>query len=97
VINLDEIDYPNQLKSFVGPKSWLLFILFNADAEMLYWMQVSVIFWAKMSGYMKLKEIISAYEVVNDCAERTIKIIADFKDAIANVEEQEYLLQVLED
>ncbi len=50
-----------------------------------------------MSGYMKLKEIISAYEVVNDCAERTIKIIADFKDAIANVEEQEYLLQVLED
>lgn len=30
-----EIDYPNQLKFFVGPKSWLLFILLNVDAEML--------------------------------------------------------------
>lgn len=64
---------------------------------MLDWLQVPVIFWEKMSGYMKLKEIVSAFEVVNDCAERAIKMITDFKDATANVEEQEYLLQVVED
>ena len=45
----------------------------------------------------ELKEIFSAFEVVNDCAERTIKMITHFKDATANVEEQGYLLQVLED
>ena len=71
--------------------------LLNVDADIFYWMQVPVIFWAKMSRYMKLKEIISAFEVVNDCAERTIKMITHFKDATANVEEQGYLLQVLED
>ncbi|KAK4013808.1 hypothetical protein OUZ56_026361 [Daphnia magna] len=50
-----------------------------------------------MSGYRKLKEIVSAFEVVNDCAERAIKMITDFKDATTNVEEQEFLLQILED
>ena len=39
----------------------------------------------------------SAFEVVNDCAERAIKIITDFKDATINVEEQEFLLQVVEE
>ena len=58
------------------------------------------VFFLNMS--MKLKEIFSAFEVVNDCAERTIKMITHFKDATANVEEQyksesEYLLQVVED
>ena len=49
VINPDEIDYPiNQFKSFVGPKSWLLFILLIVDAEMLDWMEVPVIDWANM-------------------------------------------------
>ncbi|KZS07754.1 Uncharacterized protein APZ42_028464 [Daphnia magna] len=50
-----------------------------------------------MSGYRKLKEIVSAFEVVNDCAERAIKMITDFKDATTNVEEQEFLLQVVEE
>jgi len=64
---------------------------------MLDWMQVPVVYWGKMSGYRKLKEIVSAFEVVNDCAERAIKMITDFKDATTNVEEQEFLLQVVEE
>jgi hypothetical protein len=97
LINPDEIDYPNQLNLFVGAKSWLLFNLLNIDGEMLDWMQVPVVYWEKMSGYRKLKEIVSAFEVVNDCAERAIKMITDFKDATTNVEEQEFLLQVVEE
>ena len=34
VINPDEMYYPNHLKFFVSPKSWLLFILLNVDTEM---------------------------------------------------------------
>ncbi|EFX68051.1 hypothetical protein DAPPUDRAFT_114913 [Daphnia pulex] len=68
LINPDEIDYPNQLNLFVGAKSWLLFNLLDIDGEMLDWMQVPVVYWGKMSGYRKLKEIVSAFEVVNNCA-----------------------------
>lgn len=35
-------------------------------------------------------------EVVNDCAERAVKLITDFKDVVGNVEEQNYLFQVVE-
>jgi hypothetical protein len=97
LINPDEIDYPNQLNLFVGAKSGLLFNSLNIDGDMLVWMQVPVVNCEKMSGYHKLKEIVSAFEVVNDCAERAIKMITDFKDATINVEEQEFLLQVVEE
>ena len=39
----------------------------------------------------------SSWLTDNDCAEKAIKMITDFKDATANVEETEYLLQVVED
>ncbi len=38
-----------------------------------------------------------SFEVENDCAERTVKLISDFKDVVVNVTEQEYLFQVIED
>lgn len=38
-----------------------------------------------------------SFEVVNDCAERAVKLISDFKDVVVNFKEQEYLFQVIED
>lgn len=32
----------------------------------------------------------------HDCAERAVKLITDFKDVVGNVEEQNYLFQVVE-
>ena len=39
--------------------------------------------------YQRVKIIVRSLEVVNDCAERAIKLITDFKEATASVEEQE--------
>ena len=36
-------------------------------------------------------------EVVNDCAGRAVKRIADFKDVCQGGNQQQYLLQVVED
>lgn len=60
-------------------------------------MHAPVQYWDKMLGYKKIKIIVRSFEVVNDCAERAIKMITDFKDATQSVEDQEYLLQVVED
>jgi hypothetical protein len=45
----------------------------------------------------KIGGIVRSFEVVNDCAERAVKLISDFKDVVVNFKEQEYLFQVIED
>ena len=39
---------------------------------------------------------IKSMEVVNDSAERGVKLIGDFKDVTRDIEQQHYLLQVVE-
>ena len=60
-------------------------------------MMVPLCYWEKMFGYLKIEKIIRCLEVVNDCAERAVKLITDFKDVCANVEEQQALLQLIEE
>ncbi len=91
------IEYPRQLLDFVGPRSWLVFELLGLKNESLDWMMVPLCYWEKMFGYSKIEEIIRGIEVVNDCAERAVKLITDFKDVCVNVEEQQSLFQLIED
>ena len=96
-INPMAIDYPNQLISFIGPRSWLFFNLLKLREEGLDWMQAPITCWNKMNGYNKIEEIVRSMEIVNDCAERGIKLITDFKDVTKNEQQTQYLLQVIED
>ena len=52
--------------------------------------------WENMCGYKKIESIVRSFEVVNDCAEREVKLITDFKDTVTNPKDQEYLFQVIE-
>ena len=92
----DSVEYPDQLIRFIGPNSWLLFDLLKMNEEQLDWMQAPVSCWEKISGYKKAEAVVRSMEVVNDCAERAVKLITDFKDVVGNVEEQNYLFQVVE-
>jgi hypothetical protein len=60
-------------------------------------MQAPITCWNKMRGYNKIEEIVRSMEIVNDCAERGIKLITDFKDVTKNEQQTQYLLQVIED
>lgn len=71
--------------------------MLNVKDERLNWILATVPLWEKMFGYRKIKIIFRSLEVVNDCAERAIKLITDFKEAAASVEEQEFLMQVVEE
>jgi hypothetical protein len=85
----------SSLIDLVGPKSWLLFHLLgmNHDQE---WLQLPVEYWTLMKDYKNLRDFVSVLEVVNDSAERGIKIVSDFKDMCRNLDTQEYLFQVVE-
>lgn len=91
------IDYPDQLVSFVGPRFWLLFHLLKMDGAALDWMKAPVKYWQRMVGYQKIEEIVRSLEVVNDCAERGIKLISDFKDVCRDIDEQQDLCLVIQD
>ena len=83
--------------NFVGSRSWLLFVSLKLTDEHFDWMHTEVENWEIMSGYKKIEASVHSFEVVNDCAERAVKLISDFKDGVVNVKDQEYLFHVIED
>lgn len=96
VISFDSINFPDQLVSFIGPRSWLLFTLLQKTDEKLDWMKVPAQFWKNLIGYTEIGKVVHSMEVVNHSAERGIKLLSDFKDVCTDVTEQQALLQLVE-
>lgn len=82
--------------SCIGPRSWLLFFLLKKDEELIDRMKALVECWQHMVGYHKIENFIMSLEVVNDCAERGVKMMTDFKKFSNNEEQQQYIMQVVE-
>lgn len=84
------------LSSFISPRSWLLFSLMGLSNCQTDWLQLPVEYWDLMENYRTIKNFINQLEVVNDCAERGIKIISDYKDVCRNDEHLDYVIQTVE-
>ena len=79
-----------------GQRSWLLFSLLDKKEEQLDWMFAPVNCWDKMSGYKKIAAVVNSLEVVNDCAERVVKLTSDFINVTKDPVQLESVLQVTE-
>jgi hypothetical protein len=90
------IYYPYELVDFIGFRSWLSLDVLNLSQENFEWMQVPVKYWKNMVGYRKLELIVRGFEVVNESAELSEKLMSDFVDVCINENEQQALFQVLE-
>ena len=66
------------LASFVGQQSWLLPSLLKLTPENMEWLFLDVHQWHLMSGYRRFSEFVMKLLVVNDPAERGVKLIQDF-------------------
>ena len=49
----------------------------------------------QFAGYRKVRDFVKNMEVTNDCAERGVKIINDFKDIAQDEEQRQFALQVI--
>lgn len=79
---------------FIDEKSWLLFDLINiSDFE---WLSKPYSEWESHNGYTKLCCFVKNCKVVNDIAERGIKLISDFAHKTHNEDQRQCLLQVVE-
>lgn len=59
-------------------------------------MQFPVEHWVKMKDYNYVKSVVKYCQVVNDCAERGVKLIQYFKNKVKDPAQLQLLLQIVE-
>ena len=78
------------LHSLIGPKSWLLFHVMRLHSSQTDWLQLPPKYWERMTDYREIRDFVRQLEVVNDCAERGVRFISDFKDIYQTEEQQAF-------
>ena len=64
------------------------FSILVLDGSELDRMQAQVDFWEKMVRFQTVKSFIHSLGVVNDCVERVVKLITDFKNVMKDAQQQ---------
>ena len=89
-----QLDPKTVLPDLIGPLSWTLFEVLNVETEFL---TVSPDKWMDYPGYVECYTIARNMKVVNDTAERGVKLISEFLTTTTKEESQlQYLLQAVE-
>ena len=82
------------LSDFATERSTNLFTALRIDSSCLDGDQSM---WPDCPAYVKAKKIVSAVRVVNDCAERAVKLATDFNSSLTQDEVQRQLIfQIVE-
>ena len=87
--NVDNID----LSTFVGEDSWSIFMLMKLDCGFL---DIPAESWSSDDRYLQIRKIVCSFSVVNDAAERGVKLANDFNDGAQSEENLQKILQVVE-
>lgn len=91
-----QITLESNLVDFISGRSWLIFNYFNSEENK--WLEQPASKWNEYANFRKMKESIENISVVNDPAERSVKLIEDFACKVTKDEKQrQYLLQCVED
>lgn len=98
-IILKKVDIPSfitkSLADFVTPNTYAFFERFQLGAAFLY---KEPQLWEDDLEFQNAYDIISSLRVVNDTAERGVKLMEEFNKVLTNKEdEKQYLLQVVTD
>lgn len=81
------------LNEFVGPESKKNFQRFNLDCSFL---DISASKWLTNEAYINGKTLLKQIAVVNDTAERGVKLIEEYNQKLSTDEEQkQYIVQVV--
>jgi len=90
------VDEQTQLLDFVGSETWFLLEVLNLEES---WLYLTPELWSNSDSYQTGKKFVINVKVVNDAAERAVKLHADsdYATILTNNEEQrQSLLQIVE-
>ena len=89
-----EINNNTTLADLVGPESYFLFDVLKIGTD---WLSQPVETWTNSQEFKSAEKYVTSLKVVNDIAERGVKMISDFANVITtNSEQREMLLQAVE-
>ena len=83
-----------KLKDCVGERSHLLFHLLQVGS---HWLRLPVRVWSTDLEYVRIRDFLKDLQVVNDCAERCIKDINDYRNQTTDAEYREDILLIVND
>ena len=83
------------LNNFVSPDSWLIFDLLDLKGAQT-WLQHSCNTWSSDADYRSFKNFAENLAVVNDIAERGVKLISDVIDMSEDDRQRHFITQVIE-
>ena len=63
------------LPSLVGPKSWTIPNMLDLSSDDMVWLDLEPHQWDLISGFRRFKSFTSSLSVVNDSAERGVKLV----------------------
>jgi len=95
-VEFNSTDDMPTLRSFISQESWLMFDLLGIDDDQ-EWLQTPVAMWDKFASYRKFCESANSLRVVNDLAERGIKLVSDFIHMCNDEKQRQALLQCVEE
>ena len=87
------IEHATELSTFIGRNSWIFFRILRLDHSFL---NLPVEEWNSSSSYLAAKEVVNNICVVNDAAERGVKLCHDFLDTAKKEANLQNILQVVE-
>ena len=90
---LPQVSDTSKLSSFIGASSWNFFhhLVINMD-----FLHISVENWSSSCSYQDAKQIIHNLSVVNDRAERGVKLASDYLSAAHIESRYQNILQIVE-
>ena len=89
-----KVDEQTQPADLIGPETWFLFRTLNLSHD---WLYLSPDLWSSNESFQEGKEFVSNLKVVNDTAERRVKLNQDYAAILTENEEQRRsLLQIVE-
>lgn len=85
-----------ELYDFVDASSMTVLKSLQIDIRFMFDNHVNE--WKHLDAYKKTKSIVDSFQVVNDCAERTLKLMTDFNDTLTTKESgKQRVIQVVAD
>ena len=76
-----ELTRKTELSDLCGPNSYMLFNILGTDSD---WLYLSPEEWKGNSQYGEMEIYVRTVKVVNDLAERGIKLISDYSQILTN-------------
>ena len=93
--NVKDGEELNTLSKLIGPRSWTLPNMLELSEDEMIWLKQDVSDWKLFPGYQKFYNFIYSLKVVNDTAERGVKLIQEFIKSSNNEDlRQDFMMAV---